>query len=217
MNESEQGLSRVAEPRRVDIMERNIVLPIKAALIAIFLYSFAFGHWAQEILTAPDLLVRWAEYVAWSYVVYTVLIAGFVFEFHHLRLSLVRWTVLVVVVVDSVFLAVLSLLSGGHTSFLFWLFPALIVRTAISVPRISTQLLLNCTTTVLYGLTGFFAINAAGSLESGTSLIFGQVADYTISSILVRTGLLLGLTLYCCVMEVLLTRRFHARPHTAGV
>jgi len=42
---------------------------------------------------------------------------------------------------DGLFLSALTLVTGGYHSFLYWLFLGLIVRSAVSVPRATSQIL----------------------------------------------------------------------------
>ena len=68
----------------------------------------------------------------------------------HLPLAVVQWTVVTSSLVDGLFIAGLASLSGGLDSILFWLFVALIVRNALSVPPGFSQLLLNVAISLCY-------------------------------------------------------------------
>ena len=53
--------------------------------------------------------------------------------------ALVQWGVFAMILVDGIFLSALVALTGGYDSILYWLFLALIVRGAVSVPRATSQ------------------------------------------------------------------------------
>ena len=57
-----------------------------------------------------------------------------------------------------------SPLTGGYDSILYWLFLALIVRGAVSVPRATSQILLNLTLTACYVMAGVINIYVVRTL-----------------------------------------------------
>jgi signal transduction histidine kinase len=68
------------------------------------------------------------------------------------------------ILVDGIFLSALVALTGGYDSILYWLFLALIVRGAVSVPRATSQILLNLTLTACYVMAGVINISVVRSL-----------------------------------------------------
>ena len=66
--------------------------------------------------------------------------------------------------VDGIFLSALVALTGGYDSILYWLFLALIVRGAVSVPRATSQILLNLTLTACYVMAGVINIYVVRTL-----------------------------------------------------
>ena len=76
-----------------------------------------------------------------------------------LPLAIVQWTVVTSSLVDGLFIAGMMLLTGGPDSILFWLFVALIVRNAMSIPPGFSQLFLNFAISLCYVLVecaGYF-------------------------------------------------------------
>ena len=57
------------------------------------------------------------------------------------------------------------MVTGGYDSPLYWLFLALIVRGAVSVPRATSQIMLNLTLIACYVLAGLILIHVADYLE----------------------------------------------------
>ena len=66
--------------------------------------------------------------------------------------------------VDGIFLSALVALTGGYDSILYWLFLGLIVRGAVSVPRATSQILLNLTLTACYVMAGVINIYVVRTL-----------------------------------------------------
>jgi hypothetical protein len=126
--------------RRIEIMERNIMLPVKAVFIGMILYSFDSRRgWPGEQHAGRDggngaihLLVLHSGECHFC---------GGVFRAERLPLAVVQWTVVTSSLVDGLFIAGMALLTGGLDSILFWLFVALIIRNAVSVPPGFSQLI----------------------------------------------------------------------------
>ena len=150
--------------RRVTIMERHIMLPIKAAGIAM-IYSFYFTSWSGAVHTVLDLEVEAVESFFWVYVGVNVVVAALLLAMRRLPLALMQWVVFAMILVDGLFLSALTLVTGGYHSFLYWLFLGLIVRSAVSVPRATSQILLNLTIVTCYVLAGVIEVSIARNLE----------------------------------------------------
>ena len=117
--------------RRIEIMERDIMLPVKAVFIGMILYSFHSTPWKGLALSMSDLMVETVQFVFWFYILANVLFAAVLFRAEQLPLAVVQWTVVTSSLVDGLFIAGLASLSGGLDSVLFWLFVTLIVRNAV--------------------------------------------------------------------------------------
>ena len=150
--------------RRVTIMERHLMLPIKAAGIAM-IYSFYFTSWTGFVHTVLDVEAEAVESFFWVYVGVNVVAAVLLLAMRWLPLGLMQWVVFAMILVDGLFLSVLTLVTGGYHSFLYWLFLGLIVRSAVSVPRATSQIMLNLTIVTCYVLAGVIEISIAGNLE----------------------------------------------------
>src|SRR5215510_7718518 len=121
--------------RRVQVIERDIMLPLKAAGILMLLYSFYFRPWFRNSLGALEIAVESTQYFLSMYVAANVVIAIVLLMMRRLPVGLVQWTVFVSCLLDGLILSALTLVTGGYDSFLYWLFLGLIVRGASSVTR----------------------------------------------------------------------------------
>ena len=81
-----------------------------------------------------------AQYFLWVYISANLLMAGLLLRMSRLPPPLIEWAVFAISLVDGIFLGVLTVVTGGYNSILYWLFLALIVRGAVSVPRGLSQL-----------------------------------------------------------------------------
>ena len=152
---------------RITTMERDLILPIKAAGIAMLLYSFYFKlSWiGQRGLGTLEITVQAMQFFLWCYIAFNALVAGLLLAMRRVPLPLVQWAVFAMSLVDGIFLSALVVVTGGYDSILYWLFLGLIVRGAVSVPRATSQILLNLTLTVCYVMAGAINISISKSLE----------------------------------------------------
>ncbi len=150
--------------RRITVMEREIMLPIKAVGI-LMIYSIYYKRWTEYAQTALDIGNEAVAYFFWVYVGVNILFATLLLSMRRLPLVLMQWVVFVMILGDGVFLSALTLVTEGYESILYWLFLGLIVRSAVSVPRATSQILLNATIVICYVLAGVFEISIAKNLQ----------------------------------------------------
>lgn len=166
--------------RRIEVMERDIILPLKAAGILMLMYSFYFRPWINNVLSALEVAVEWTQYFLWLYILANVVFGLLILNMKRLPLEVARWFIFANCLLDGLFLSALTLVTGGYDSFLYWFFPPLIVRSAVSVPRATSQTMLNLTLCSCYVLAGFLDISIASYLD---------IAGYLDQSSLARSGL----------------------------
>ena len=150
--------------QRIVVMEQHIILPIKAAWIAILLRPLYFSAWVGEAAKNLDVSPRSAYTFFWVYVGANLVAGILILLVRRIPPSARELTVFLMTLIDGIFLGVLTVVTGGYNSPLYWLFLGLIVRTAVSVPRATSQLLLNLT------LSACFIIGGSDRLLCGTNL-----------------------------------------------
>lgn len=152
---------------RIAFLERDLVLPIKVAGIAMLLYSFYFKRpWVGvKELGTLEIAVETTQYFLWVYIAANAVVGGLLLGMRRLPLLLVQWAVFAISLVDGIFLSALVVVTGGYDSILYWLFLGLIIRGAVSVPRATSQLLLNLTLTGCYIMAGSVNIEINKTLE----------------------------------------------------
>jgi signal transduction histidine kinase len=193
--------------QRIQRMERDIVLPAKAAAIGILLYQFYFTHWALDRTKVLEVPLEWAHYYLWFWIGANVLMAWALFSLRRLKPELIEWAVFSNSLLDAIFLGVLTLGTGGYNSVLYWIFLALIARTAVSVPRATSQLLLNLTLSACYILAGVMDTLIAGRLNEVDRAVMDLYAVNPAEPLLLRLALLLLMTFGCYAIQVLLERQ----------
>ena len=195
--------------RRIIMMERNIMLPIKAAFIAIILHSFDFDvtPWIGQTSSTLDVVVETVQFVFWFYILANILLALVLMAAKHMPLAIVQWAVVTGSLVDGIFIAGMCLLTGGLDSVLFWLFVVLIIRNSVSVPPGISQLILNCIISLCYVLVAALDVGVFQNLDDSTRLALDLTTGGTLGQPFILRLAVLLLTAICCSgLELLLER-----------
>ncbi len=199
--------------RRIVMMERHIILPFKVAGIAMLLYSFYFrSRWIGSVLGALEISVEWTQYFLWFYIGASVVVGTLLMMIKRLPLAGVQWLVYASCLLDGLFLSALTLVTGGYDSILYWLFLGLIVRSAVSVPRGTSQLMLNLTLSACYVLAGVIDISIAENLDEPSRVRsgLGGPLDNAAEPLLLRLVLLLLMIVCSYGVQMLLEKQRQA-------
>lgn len=202
--------------RRIGFMERNVMLPVKAFLIGMILYSFKATPWFGQTY-AIDVATETVQLIFSFYIAANMVFAGILLVASRLPLAVVQWTVVTSSLVDALLFAGLASLSGGLDSILFWLFPVLIIRNSVSVPPGITQVLLNLAVSIAYVLVGAVDYFVLNNLTDDQTLAFLDVSakDDWGDPFILRLMVLLLLTGGCYGTQLLLERQEIAMAEAA--
>src|SRR5262245_19726651 len=135
---------------RILAMQRHIVLPAKAVVIGLVLYYLYYSRWLVEVATTRGVVLETIQNFFVFYVLINAGVATALLMARRLPLVLIEWIVFTVGLLDGLFLAALTLVTGGFESILFWVFPGLIVINALSIPLATPQIVLNLSLSVFY-------------------------------------------------------------------
>lgn len=217
---------------RIQTVERDIVLPLRALLIGILTYSFFFSGWfitedaarLAHVAKAADYdwILRNAQTIKNCFFVYAVLsvIFGAVLIWSPpLSLKKIEMLVFSMGVFDAVLMGTLILLTRGFDSVLYLLFPVMILHNALAIPVALPQLLLN------FLVSGAFM---AGGLLDRQLIAPMDVTEPRLEKPLERVIVLIVWALCCYGIQVLFEKQKLAeaeatefavrqeRLHTAG-
>lgn len=195
--------------RRITFMERDIVLPIKAACIVMLLQSFYHSPWIGIVSGSLEVAVESTQYFFGLYILVNILVAALLLGMRGVPLGLIEWSVFVMSLVDGIFLSALTLVTGGYNSILYWVFLGLIIRSSVSVPRGTSQLMLNLTLSACYMLAGVIDLSLSENLDLPERLSLGLSGplENPTEPLLLRLVLLLLMTVCCYAVQVLLDRQ----------
>lgn len=197
--------------RRIRIMELDIMLPLKVAGFLMLLQSVYFKEWAGILAGLLKISLAAAQSFFWLYMVANAGVAALLLGGQKLPLSAVRWTAIGSSLVDGIFLAAITMLTGGYDSIVFWLFFALIIRNAVSVPQGLKQHSLNFTVSVLYAVSAILGTSMARGFDESTRRALGFTAPEEVGEPLFARMMVLWLTAACChAVQIMLERQRHA-------
>jgi signal transduction histidine kinase len=160
---------------RIEVMERDAMLPIKLVLIGIVLFSFNYrSPWMAQAISNLDITIETVQHIFLFYIAANVLLALPVLAGPRVPLALLQWTVVTSALTDGLLLAGMTLITGGLDSILFWLFIALILRNSVSVPPGFSQLFLNFAISLCYVLVAVLNQNIIASLDDTSRRALGD-------------------------------------------
>jgi signal transduction histidine kinase len=194
--------------RRIVMMERNIMLPVKAVFIAIISYSFDITAWVGLANSTLDVVVETVQFIFWFYILANIILALILMAAERLPLAVVQWTVVTGNFVDGIFIAGMALLTGGLDSVFFWLFVALIIRNSVSVPPGVLQLISNFVISLCYVLVAVLDVSVFKNLDDHTRRALDMMPHEDLGQPFVVRMVVLLLTTVCCSgLELLLERQ----------
>jgi signal transduction histidine kinase len=155
--------------RRIEMMERDLMLPARLFVIGLISYSFNFSPpWMGQVGSALDVTVETVQFIFWFYILLSVLLAVPLLLAWRLPLAVMQWTVVTSALADALLLAAMTLITGGMDSILYWLFLGLIVRNAVSIPPGFSQLFLNFSVSLCYALVAVLDVSIMANLDDTT-------------------------------------------------
>ena len=147
------------QAQRIVRLQRDIVMPAKLVAIALVFYHIFSSSWLLEVVDTYGVFFDTMQGFFTAYIFFTLTLAVTYFVVRRFPPGVVQWVVFTTGLVDGLFLAGLTVLTGGFESILYWIFPALILLNAICIPLATPQIVLNLL------LSGLFV--GAGLVENG--------------------------------------------------
>jgi signal transduction histidine kinase len=142
--------------------------------------------------------------------------AAILLAVERLPLAVVQWTVVTSSLVDGLFIAGMALLTGGLDSIFFWLFMALILRNAVSLPPGFSQLFLNFSISLCYVLVAVLDVAVLNNLDDSTLHALDLTAHEDLGQPFALRLTLLLLTTVCCYGAQVLLERQRLAAEEAG-
>jgi len=185
---------------RIRFMERSTVLPVKAVYFLVLIFYLYFIEWPEM----DSDRVRWTllRTIQWFFIfclIVNVIIGVMLIRMEEFTTRVLREVVFSICLFDALLLAMMTELTGGFESFLFWMFLGLQIRNAISMPIATTQIVANLSVSVIYLCAGTFDIVVARSEE--------ELENITGEPVMLRALLLMLMTACGYGLQVLIDKQ----------
>ena len=201
--------------RRIALMECNIMLPAKIFIIALIQYSFSYSPWTGS-QSQTDVVVETVQKIFWFYIFASAFLAIPLLAVRRLPLAVGQWATVTNSLIDAVFLAAMTVVTGGLDSILFWLFIGLILRNALSVPPGISQLILSFLASLCYAGAVMLDVSVLNGGDESAQRIFDLSLRADWAEPFVLRLVVLWLTMLCCGgLELLLERQRQAAEEAA--
>ena len=146
-------------------LQRSIVLPARALTVAIVLYHFYNSPWLNTAVTDYAVVVETIQRLFVSCAMFMMVAAVLFYVVRRFPTGSVQWLVFTVGLMDGVFLAGLTVITGGFKSDFYWVYPVLILINAVSIPLATPQIVLNLLLGVFFLGAGLIETNAQRELS----------------------------------------------------
>lgn len=193
------------ELSRLRTVERDVILPIKALYLGVLVYYFYFTDWSIDQMTAMQKAESVTVRAFAVYLLANLALGIYLLRVRKLSLSWGRRLVFFMSVMDSLFLGALTVITNGFNSVLYWLYPGLIIRNAVSFPIARVQIVLNVLLVVSFvcaGLTHSLATSHDAAMMR-EEIRRGFEADPEAEPVLLRVTVLLFMMAACWGLQVL--------------
>jgi signal transduction histidine kinase len=211
------------EAARIRYMERNIGLLVKGAVVLVLFYYLFFSNWFEDVTAVKDttfetppreIILSIIRRVFLIYVVLNVGFASLLVGMEQLSHKWLQYLVFTSGWIDGLFLAALTLVTGGFDSLLYWVFLGLIIKNAVSVPTGTRQLTLNLMLAVFYLLAGLLDVILThweySMLDEVTRLAMERAQENPTEPFILRVCLLVLLAICGYGVQVLVDRERRA-------
>jgi signal transduction histidine kinase len=223
--------------RRIKLMERDIGVPVKIAVLGLLAYFLFFSEYVENkdfiLRERIEIALEPVQQFFLGYVFVSIGVIVFLLFFNNWPLRVVHWVMLVMNIIDAIVVSGLVVITGGLDSMVYWMFIVLIVRNAISVPIPVTQISINLLTIVGYAAAifvwrGWIAQDLmdpwgfeAAAIERGGEFGVGELNQspelYEGALFTIRVFFLVLMTALCYGVQVLFDRdrqaEFDAREY----
>ncbi|HAB19985.1 MAG TPA: ATP-binding protein [Verrucomicrobiota bacterium] len=202
--------------RRIRFIERGVGLPVKAAILALLLYFLFFSRWFTDLTELRQEVLGYVRAFFLGYFALNVGAGLLLWGMDQVSVRVVVPVTCIMTILDGAMLGLLTLLTGGFDSLLYWVFLGLLVRNAAVIPHADVQITVNLLVSLCYMLAGILNIWLAGTemeliRTTGRGTVtggaFDELAPPSTESLLLRMLLLILLTACCAGIQILVDRQ----------
>lgn len=194
---------------RLQTVERDIILPVKAVAVGFLFYSLYRSRWFDNPGLTQSVALQTTERFFLFYLALNAVVAFLLIFGQRLPSVFIQRVIFTSSFVDGLFLAALTFVTGGFESILYWMYLGLIVRNALSIPLAFPQILLNFSLSLCYLAAGILDLAIPDDLAEFSDVGHGTWRHPT-EPFLLRLIVLWLMTLCCYGVQVLFEKQRQA-------
>lgn len=160
-------LEPAEQTRRDAARQRHIFLPARLIIALVVLYQFFYSPWLLNIVNSYGVVFEVIQRLMVAYGFMAIAATVFFWVVRQFPAGSVQWFVFFFGLADALFLGGLTMLTGGFESILYWVYPALIILNAATIPLATPQIVLNLTLGIFFLTAGLLESNNQPELNLG--------------------------------------------------
>lgn len=168
---AEAQLEPAEQTRRHVARQRNIFLPARLIVVAVVLYQLNTAPWVAYVVNTYGVVFETIQSIILAYGLLALAAMALFLVVRRFRPGMIQWVVFFFGLADSVFLGGLTVLTGGFDSILYWVYPALIIINAASIPLAAPQIVLNLILGIIFLAAGLIELGTQNDLTLGGHLL----------------------------------------------
>lgn len=166
---------------RIRFVERDVCLTIKVVLLGALAFVF-LSDWFEGVAAIGELGIETVRGAFRAYLIANIVIGVMLLAMDYLPVGWIQGAVFVINIVDGTFVALLTVITGGLESTIYWVFLVLVIRSAIGISRARLQIIVNLFIILCYLFAGLLDLTMV-ELKQSQAQVESQAT---------RQGLLLG-------------------------
>jgi signal transduction histidine kinase len=165
---AEAQLEPAEQTRRHVARQRNIFLPARLIVAAVVLYQIYNSPWLIDVVNSYGVVVETIQGVFVGYTLLMLVATVFFVVVRQFPPGIIQWLVFFFGLADGIFLGGLTILTGGFDSILYWVYLALIILNAASIPLATPQIVLNLSLGIIFLAAGLLEADTEPALSLGS-------------------------------------------------
>lgn len=198
---------------RILFVERGIIVPVKAVLMAVMIYALFGAGWFDDLTEPRADALRIVRTMFLGYFVLNVGLGFLLWGDDDVSPRVLARAVYSMAILDGVGLSALTLITGGFDSILYWVFLGLIIRNAAVIPLADVQIVVNLLVSVFYLIAGtldlslsVIEIDLVATTGRGRLELVADSPSGPVEPLLLRVLLMVLMTACCYGIQVLVDR-----------
>lgn len=206
---------------RIRLIERDMGLVVKVVVFGFLFVALFYLDWLGSDLQPRIDAINQLKIFFLGYVAANVGAGFILWGMNEFSPRIIERVVYIMAILDAALLTLLTYVTGGFDSLVYWMYLGLVVRNAAGIPHPDVQVAVNLLTSAAFLLGGFLGdsldqveYELTGSIGRGA--VIGSTVEANPEPVLLRLLLLVLLTIFCVGIQLLFDRQRRAELEAQG-